>query len=203
MPGFDLLTGEEGGMTTQGTPSASVTPRRPLYCSPGMVSTELPLDLPATAFGNEDFVRRIEMWSGYIDDYMSSVYEVPFATWPATPSTIQVACKLLVTYDSYVLAGLPSEKDDPRQSLWGRAHDLLDKIKGREITLTDNDGDPLTNPTRSTLPMGIGPANGPASFSAQAGALGPIRGRWGGSHEFFEGGYGVASLDGDGGREIP
>lgn len=178
------------------------TAGRPLYCSPGMVSTELPIDLPANAFGNEDFIQRISMWSGYIDDYLSAVYNVPFKGFPQTPSTIQVVCKLLVTYDSYILAGLPSEKDDPRQSLWGRAHDLLDKIAARQITLTDNDGDATTNPERSTLPMSIGPANGPASFAEQAYALGPIRGRFGDqSHRFFEGGYGVPSTDG--GLEIP
>ena len=153
---------------------------RPLYCSSEAIRAELPIDLPAGAFDQQDFETRIALWSGYIDDYLSGQYEVPFAPYPVTPAMIQVACVLLVVHYSYIISGVPTEKEDPRQSLWGRAHDILDKIKNREVVLTDNDGDPLTNPERSTLPMEIGPARGPASMAAQALFLGPLRGRWGG-----------------------
>lgn len=175
---------------------------RPLYCSVDMVRAELPIDLPTGAFENDDVERRIALQSGYIDDYLSGQYEVPFRDFPQTPASIQLACILLVVHYSYIISGVPTEKEDPRQSLWGRAHDILDKIRSREIILTDNDGDPLTNPVRSTLPLGLGAARGQASMTAQAFALGPMRGRW--YSGMVGGGYaGGYPIQGDDGWEEP
>ena len=174
---------------------------RPLYCAPAMIRAELPLDLPGNAFSDEAFEERIALWSGYIDDYLASVYDVPFEEFPATPASVQVACTLLVTYYSYIVAGLPSEKEDPRQSLWGRAHDILDKINARQLTLTDMDGDPATNPKRSTLAMMIGASQSPASMLSQDWHFGPLRGRWRSAGGDFHGGFRPDS--GDGGPESP
>lgn len=149
---------------------------RPLYATTEMLRAELPTDLPAGAFDFSDLSTTIALWSGYIDDQLSGQYEVPFSPYPQTPPMVTVACVLLCTYYAYIKAGLPSEKDDPRTSLWGRAHDILDQIKRREVVLTDADGDPLTNPERSTPPLTIGPARGVASLWGQEVALGPVGG---------------------------
>lgn len=174
-----------------------MTISRPLYCSEAMIRGELPMDLPSGAFDGGDMTLRIALWSGYIDDYLSGQYVVPFDAYPVTPSTIQVACLLLVVHYSYIISGVPTEKEDPRQSLWGRAHDILDKIRDKHIILTDNDGDPLTNPLRSTLPLMIGGSTSPASLASQSYLLGPIFGqRYTQIGGGYAGGYPLWSTDG-------
>jgi hypothetical protein len=168
---------------------------RPLYCSEAMVRSELPIDLPSGSFDSADLTQRIAMWSGFIDDYLAGQYDVPFSAFPFTPSTITIACILLVVHYSYILAGVPTEKEDPRQSLWGRALDLLDKVRDRTIILTDNDGDPSTNPARSTLPLMIGPSQSPASLMSQRFLLGPTMGQYATYSGSYQGGYAVWAGD--------
>lgn len=154
-------------------------PSRPLYCSEDMIRSELPIDLPSGSFTSDEVTGRVGMWSGFIDDYLAGQYTVPFAAYPQTPSSVTIACIYLVVHYSYILAGVPTEKEDPRQSLWGRAIDLLDKIRDRTLILTDNDNDPNTNPARSTLPLMIGPSTTPGSLMSQQFLLGPTFGQRG------------------------
>ena len=100
-----------------------------------------------------------------MDDYVAGVYKVPFAAYPDTPGAISAATEMLTVYWLYVMMGMASDKEDPRQSLWRRAHEILERIRNLEIIL---DG-----VLRSTGPLAAGPGQNSMSLSRQEAELGP------------------------------
>lgn len=147
----------------------------PAYTTPNALRSYLPLDLPST-LNNSLLSATIERWSRYVDDYLASVYRVPFPNYPATPGMITVITEMLSIYWLYVVMGMSSEKDDPRQSLWKRAHDLLEGLRSMAITIDKVPG-AEDNILRSTGPMTAGPAKGAASMANQARELGSPHGK--------------------------
>jgi len=139
----------------------------------------LPTDLDGLSFNDPVYLREIDDWSRYVDDYLNSVYVVPFPDYSATPSTprmITLITELLVVYDLYVRAGMAADKEDPRVNLWVRAHQMLDNLRNKLVTLAgaDEDGSGI-----KTVPavQETGPGTGPMSFAAQNRELGPPHGR--------------------------
>lgn len=139
----------------------------PLYTDPSQIHTYLPLDLPSSTLSDTVIQGAIEKWSRYVDDYVAGVYQVPFLPYPQTPGAITVATEMLTVYWLYVMMGMSSEKDDSRQSLWRRAHEILEKIRNLEIVL-DVSPDATDGVLRSTGPLPIGPGNNPMSLARQS-----------------------------------
>ena len=141
----------------------------PLYTNTQSVLTYLPQDIGGV--NPVDINGVINRWSRYVDDYLASVYRVPFAPYPNTPGMITVITEMLVVYWLYLMAGMAPEKDDPRQSLWTRAHDLLNRLRSMEITIDKAPGgEDLI--LRSTAPLVTGPGKNAASFLNQVRELG-------------------------------
>lgn len=146
-------------------------PTPPLYCAVDDIRVYLPLDLPTNL--DPDMIEvRIGKESRYVDDYLAGQYQIPFPGYPNTPGSISKATEMLVVYWLYVSAGMSSEKDDPRQNLWTRAHKILDQIRTREIIL--GSGENLQGITLESSPLITGGATGPASLTNQEYALGPV-----------------------------
>lgn len=142
----------------------------PLYTDTQSVLAYLPVDLSPNL--HTPIIQGvINRWSRYVDDYLASVYRVPFAPYPQTPGMITVITEMLTVYWLYVMSGMSSEKEDPRQSLWTRAHDLLNRLRSMEITIDKvPGGEDLI--LRSTSPLMAGPAKGAASLTNQVRELG-------------------------------
>ena len=143
----------------------------PLYTAPSQVRIFLPLDLPSS-LTDDTLNAAIERWSRYVDDYVAGVYKVPFAAYPDTPGAISAATEMLTVYWLYVMMGMASDKEDPRQSLWRRAHEILERIRNLEIVL-DIASDATDGVLRSTGPLATGPGQNPMSLSRQGAELGP------------------------------
>jgi len=138
------------------------------YTAPDRVRRFLPLDIDGATFADAELNEYITTWSGYVDDYLNSVYKVPFPDYPSTPPMITQATEWLVVYDLYIRSGMATDKEDGRLSLWKRSHEILDKIKTREITLTGTGTLTISEP--AIVPTG--PALGPLSFQNQNQNLG-------------------------------
>lgn len=143
----------------------------PLYCAVADAQADLPLDLPAT-LSETKIEKAIAKWSRYVDDYLAGQYQIPFPGYPNTPGSVSMATAMLTTWWLYVNAGMSSEKDDSRQGLWNRAHEMLDKIKAREIIL--GSGEDLNGAVRESPPLITGGGKSRASWAVQERELGPV-----------------------------
>lgn len=139
-----------------------------LYAGVAQVKAYLPLDI--YTISDDDIEAIIQVNSRVVDDYIAAQYQIPLPEYPQAPGTVNKIVIWLTVYDLYIKAGMASEKDDPRQSNYKRAHEMLEEIRDRKIIL--GSGENKYGLEDEALPILTGPGRGPASWLRQERELG-------------------------------